>query len=145
MIGSLKLTKTSVNNTIHHYRKSCSGIPGKGNLVTAHVSVTGITTGHRERGGLVCVDTARDTGPAAAISLSWYRDGIRLQRQSGSSWQSYLGWSTFFEFEFQKKIWLKRDEDTMATEGVFFCHLGRRDQFEATVSVGVYYPSECGY
>ena len=104
--------------------------------------MTGITTGHHERGGLVCVDTSRDTGPVTGIS---YRDGIRLQRQTSSSWQSYLGWSAYFEFQFQKKIWLKRDEDTIATEGVFFCRLGRRDQFEATVSVGVYYPSECGY
>ena len=44
-----------------------------------------------------------------------------------------------------KRIWLKRDADTVATEGVLFCHLGRRVPFEATVSVGVYYPSECGY
>ena len=93
----------------------------------------------------MCVDTSRDTGPAARVSLNWYRDGIRLPRQTSSSWQSYLGWSAYFEFEFQKKIWLKRDKDTVATEGVFFCRLGRRDQFEATVSVGVYYPSECGY
>ena len=107
--------------------------------------MTGTTTATRQGGGLVCVDTARDTGPATGVSLNWYRDGIRLQRQTSSSWQSFLGWSTFFEFEFQKKIWLKRDEDTMATEGVFFCHVGRRAPFEATVSVGVYYPSECGY
>ena len=107
--------------------------------------MTGITTGHRERGGLVCVDTSRDTGPATKVSLNWYRDGIMLDRQIASPWQSYLGWSTFFEFDFQKKIWLKRDADTVATEGVFFCRLGRRDEFEATVSVGVYYPSKCGY
>ena len=86
---------------------------------TAHVSVTGITTATRQGGGLVCVDT--------------------------SSWQSYLGWSAYFEFNFNRRIWLKRDADTVATEGVFFCHLGWRAPFEATVSVGVYYPSECGY
>ena len=93
----------------------------------------------------MCVDTSHYTGPATRVSLNWYRDGIKLQRQSGSSWQSYLGWSTFFEFNFNKRIWLKRDEDTVATEGVFFCHLGRNASFEATVSVGVYYPSECRY
>ena len=52
---------------------------------------------------------------------------------------------TYFEFQFNKRIWLKRDEDTVATEGVLFCHLGRNASFLATVSVGVYYPSECGY
>ena len=112
---------------------------------TAHVSVIRITTATRQGGGLVCVDTSRDTGPVPGVSLNWYRDGNKLQRQTSSSLQSYLGWSTFFEFDFQKKIWLKRDADTKATEGVLFCHLGRRDPFEATVSVGVYNPSECGY
>ena len=112
---------------------------------TAHVSVTGITTATRQGGGLVCVDTSRDTGPTTAISLSWYRDGIRLQRQTASSWQSYLGWSAYIEFNFNRRLVLKRDEDTEATEGVFFCHLGTRAPFLATVSVGVYYPSECGY
>ena len=107
--------------------------------------MTGITTPTRQGGGLVCIDTSRDTGPATGVSLNWYRDGVRLQRQSGSSWQSYLGWSTFYEFQFNKRIWLKRDADTKATEGVLFCHLGWRVPFEATVSVGVYYPSECGY
>ena len=104
--------------------------------------MTGITTGH---GGLVCVDTARDTGTATGVSLDWYHDGIKLDRQTSSSWQSYVGWSAYFEFSIYKRIWLKRDADTVATEGVFFCHLGRRAPFEATVSVGVYYPSECGY
>ena len=107
--------------------------------------MTGITTPTRQGGGLVCVDTSRDTGPATGVSLNWYRNGIKMQRQTLSSLQSYLGWSTYFEFNFNKMIWLKRDEDTMAIEGVFFCRLGRRDKFEATVSVGVYYPSECGY
>ena len=107
--------------------------------------MTGITTATRQGGGLVCVDTSRDTGPATGVSLNWYRDGIRLQRQTSSSLQSYLGWSTYFEFNLRKRIWLKRDEDTVATEGVFFCRLGTRAPFEATVSVGVYYPSECGY
>ena len=94
----------------------------------------------------MCVDTSRDTGPATGVPLSWYRDGIRLQRQqTSSSWQSYLGWSAYYEFNFKKRIWLKRDADIVATEGVLFCHLGRRVPFEATVSVGVYYPSECGY
>ena len=93
----------------------------------------------------MCVDISRDTGIAPGVSLNWYQDGIRLQRQTSSSWQSYLGWSTFFEFNFSKRIWLKRDEDTVATEGVFLCHLGRNASFKATVSVGVYYPSECGY
>ena len=93
----------------------------------------------------MCVDTSRYTGPVTGVSLNWYRDEIRLDRQKESPWQRYLGWSTFFEFEFQKKIWLKRDEDTVAIEGVFFCRLGWRAPFEATVSVGVYYPSECGY
>ena len=93
----------------------------------------------------MCVDTSRDTGTATGVSLDWYRDGNRLQRQTSSSWQSYLGWSAYFEFNFRKRIWLKRDEDTVATEGVFFCRLGRSTPFEATVSVGVYYPSECGY
>ena len=93
----------------------------------------------------MCIETSRDTGPATAISLNWYRDGIRLQRQTPTAWQSYLGWSTYYEFNFNRMIWLKRDEDTEATEGVFLCHLGRRAPFEATVSVGVYYPSECGY
>ena len=110
---------------------------------TAHVRVTGITTATRQGGGLVCVDTSRYI--VAGVSLNWYRNGIKLQRQSSSSLQSYLGWSTYFEFKFNKRVWLKRDEDTVATEGVFFCHLGRRAPFEATVSVGVYYPSECGY
>ena len=90
----------------------------------------------------MCVDTLRDTGPVPGVSLNWYRDGIRLQRQTSSSWQSYLGWSAYYEFKFNKRVWLKRDEDTVATEGVFFCRLGWR---AATVSVGVYYPSECGY
>ena len=107
--------------------------------------MTGITTATLQGGGLVCVDTSRDTGTAPGVSLNWYRDGIRLQRQTSSSWQSYLGWSTHFEFNFNKRVWLKRDEDTVATEGVFFCRLGRRAPFEETVSVGVYYPSECGY
>ena len=93
----------------------------------------------------MCVDTSRDTGPVAGVSLNWHCDGIRLQRQTATSRQSYLGWSTYFEFEFRKRIWLKRDADTVATEGVFFCHLGRSAPFLATVSVGVYYPSECGY
>ena len=93
----------------------------------------------------MCVDTSRDTGTATGVSLNWYRDGVRLQRQTPMSGQSYLGWSTFYEFNFNKWIWLKRDEDTVATEGVFFCHLGRRGPFEATVSVGVYYSSECWY
>ena len=105
--------------------------------------MTGITTATRQGGGLVCVDTSRDTGTAIGVSLNWYLNGIKLQRQSGSSWQSYLGWSTFYEFNFNKRIWLKRDADTVATEGVLFCHLGWRVPFEATVSVGVYYPSEC--
>ena len=39
---------------------------------TAHVSVTGITTATNQGGGLVCVDTTRDTGPVTAISLNWY-------------------------------------------------------------------------
>ena len=112
---------------------------------TAHVSVTGITTATHQGGGLVCIDTSRDTGPVTAISLNWYQDGIRLQRQTPTAWQSYLGWSTYFEFNFNRRIWLKRDEDTEATEGVFFCRLGKRAPYEATVSVGVYYPSECGY
>ena len=110
-------------------------IPGDG---TAHVSVTGITTATHQGGGLVCVDTSRDTGTATGVSLNWHRDGIRLDRQKDSPWQSYLGWSTYIEFNFNKRIWLKRDEDTMAIEGVFFCHLGRRYPFLATVSVGVY-------
>ena len=112
---------------------------------TAHVSVTGITTPTRQGGGLVCIDTSRDTGTARGVSLNWYLNGIKLQRQSASSLQSYLGWSSYFEFNFNKRIWLKRDEDTVATEGVFLCRLGRNASFEATVSVGVYYPSECGY
>ena len=107
--------------------------------------MTGITTATRQGGGLVCIETSRNTGPTTAISLNWYRDGIKLLRHTASLWQSYLGWSVYFEFKFQKNLWLKRDEDTVATEGVFFCHLGRRAPFEATVSVGVYYPSECGY
>ena len=108
--------------------------------------MTGITTATHQEGGLVCVDTSRDTGPATGVSLNWYRDGIRLQRQqTTSSWQSYLGWSAYYELNFNRRIWLKRDADTVATEGVFFCRLGRRVPFEATVSVGVYYPSECGY
>ena len=90
----------------------------------------------------MCVGTSRYTGPVTAISLNWYRDGNKLQRQTASSLQSYLGWSTYYEFHFNRRLWLKRDADTVATEGVFFCHLGRN---EATVSVGVYYPSECGY
>ena len=93
----------------------------------------------------MCVDTSRDTGPATGVSLNWYQDGIRLQRQTASSLQSYLGWSAYYEFNLRKRIWLKRDADTVATEGVFFCHLGRSTPFEGTVSVGVYYPSECGY
>ena len=93
----------------------------------------------------MCVGTSHDTGTAPGGSLNWYRDGSRLQRQTSTSWQSYLGWSTYFEFNFNRMIWLKRDEDTVATEGVFFCHLGTRAPFEATVSVGVYCPSECGY
>ena len=93
----------------------------------------------------MCVDTSRDTRPATGVSLNWYRDGIRLDRHTSSSWQSYLGWRTYYEFQFNKRIWLKRDADTVATEGVFFCHLGRSAPFLATVSVGVYYPSECGY
>ena len=105
--------------------------------------MTGITTANRQRGGLVCIDTSDTTGPV--VALSWYRDGKRLQRQTASSWQSYLGWSAYYEFNFNRRIWLKRDADTKAIEGVFFCHLGRRAPFEATVSVGVYYPSECGY
>ena len=107
--------------------------------------MTGTTTPTRQGGGLVCVDTSRDTGATPGVSLNWYRDEIRLHRQTSSSWQSYLGWSAYFEFQFNKRIWLKRDEDTVATEGVFFCHLGRSAPFLATVSVGVYYPSECGY
>ena len=106
--------------------------------------MTGIT-GNREGGGLVCIDTSRDTGTSKEVGLDWYRDGIRLHRHSDSSWQSYLGWRTCYEFNFNKRIWLKRDADTEATEGVFFCHLGRGTLFLATVSVGVYYPSECGY
>ena len=106
--------------------------------------MTGITTPTRQGGGLVCVYPSRDTGPATRVSLNWYRDGIRLDRQI-DSWQSYLGWSAYLEFNFNKRIWLKRDEDTEATEGVFLCRLGRNASFEATVSVGVYYPSECGY
>ena len=93
----------------------------------------------------MCSETSRTTGPATGVSLNWYRDGVRLQRQTSTSRQSYLGWSTYYEFNFNKRIWLKRDEDTEATEGVFFCHLGTRAPFLATVSVGVYYPSECGY
>ena len=92
----------------------------------------------------MCVDTSRDTGTSPGSSLDWYRDGIKLQRQTASSLQSYLGWSAYYEFNFNRRVWLKRDEDTVATEGVFFCHLGRRVPFEAIVSVGVYYPSECG-
>ena len=107
--------------------------------------MTGITTPTRQGGGLVCVDTLRDTGPVTGITLNWYRDGIKLQRQTASSLQSYLGWSAYYEFNFNRRIWLKRDADTVAIEGVFFCHLGRKALFEATVSVGVYYPSECGY
>ena len=87
----------------------------------------------------MCIETSRTTGPATGITLNWYRDGIRLQRQTVSPWQSYLGWSTYYEFNFNRMIWLKRDEDTEATERVFLCHLGKRDP------VGVYYPSECGY
>ena len=105
--------------------------------------MTGITTATRQGGGLVCVDTSRYTG-TTGVSLNWYRDGIRLRRQSGPSWPSYLGWSVYFEFQFNKRVWLKRDADTKATEGVFFCRLGRSAPFLATVSVGVYYPSECG-
>ena len=135
-----------MNNIVHYYR-SCSGIPGKGNLRRWYCTCQcdWYNTGHSERGGLVCVDTSRDTGQVTGVALSWYRDGIRLQRQTSSSLQSYLGWSTYFEFNLRKRIWLKRDEDTVATEGVFFCRLGTRAPFEATVSVGVYYPSECGY
>ena len=118
-------------------------IPGDG---TAHVSVIGITTATYRGGGLVCVETSHDTGTAPGVSLNWNRDGIRLQRQTASPWRSYLGRSAYFELSIYKKgIWLKRDADTKATEGVLFCHLGKRDPFEATVSVGVYYPSECGY
>ena len=107
--------------------------------------MTGITTGNRGGGGLVCIDVSLDTGTSPGVSLSWYRDGIRLHRHSDSTWQSYLGWRTYYEFKFNKRIWLKRDEDTEATEGVLFCHLGTSAPFLATVSVGVYYPSECGY
>ena len=141
MIGSLKrITQSIITGLALGYQGGA--IPGDG---TAHVSATGITTATSQGGGLVCVDTSRDTGPATSISLSWYRDEIRLQRQTASSWQSYLGWSAYIEFNFNRRIWLKRDEDTVATEGVFLCHLGTRAPFEATVSVGVYYPSECGY
>ena len=107
--------------------------------------MTGITTATNQGGGLVCIETSSDTGPVPGVSLNWYRDRIRLQRQTSSSWQSYLGWSAYFEFNFNKRLWLKRDADAVVTEGVFFCRIGRRDQFEATVSVGVYYPSECWY
>ena len=93
----------------------------------------------------MCVDTSRTTGIATGVSLNWYLNGIKLQRQKDSPWQSYLGWSALYEFNFNRMIWLKRDADAVATEGVFFCHLGRRAPFQATVSVGVYYPSECGY
>ena len=91
--------------------------------------MTGITTATRQGGGLVCVDTSRYTGIVTGVSLNWYRNGIKLQRQSGSSLQSYLGWSTYFEFKFNKRVWLKRDEGTEAIEGVFFCHLGRNASF----------------
>ena len=107
--------------------------------------MTGITTPTRQGGGLVCIETSRDTGTAIGVSLNWYLNGIRLQRQTSTSRQSYLGWSTYYEFNFNRKIWLKRDADTVAIEGVLFCHLGWRVPFEVTVSVGVYYPSECGY
>ena len=141
MIGSLKrITQSIITGLALGYQGRA--IPGDG---TAHVSVTGITTTTRQGGGLVCVDISRTTGPATAISLNWYHDGIRLQRQTLSPWQSYLGWSAYYEFNFNRRLWLKRDADTVATEGVFICHLGKRDPFEATVSVGVYYPSECGY
>ena len=96
--------------------------------------MTGITTPTRQGGGLVCIDTSRDTGTAIGVSLNWYLNGIKLQRQSGSSWQSYLGWSTYYEFNLRKRIWLKRDADTKATEGVLFCHLGWRVQLSQLVS-----------
>ena len=107
--------------------------------------MTGITTSTRQGGGLVCVDTSDITGPATNVALRWYQDGNRLHRQTASSWQSYLGWSAYYEFKFNRRLWLKRDEDTVVTEGVFFCRLGRSALFIATVSVGVYYPGECGY
>ena len=122
MIGSLKRIAWSIITGLALGYQG-GAIPGDG---TAHVSVTGITTGHRERGGLVCVDTSRDTGTSQEASLDWYGDGIKLQRQTATSRQRYLGWSANLEFNFNKRIWLKRDADTKATEGVLFCHLGRR-------------------
>ena len=65
----------------------------------------------------MCIETSRDTGPVTGVALS---DGIRLQRQTPSPWQSYLGWSAYLEFNWNKRLWLKRDADTVATEGVFF-------------------------
>ena len=105
--------------------------------------MTGITTTTRQGGGLVCVDTSRDTGTAPGVSLNWYRDGIKLQRQTSSSLQSYLGWSAYFEFNLNKRIWLKRDEDTEATEGVFSVimegalHLKQLSQLVSTIPVSV--------
>ena len=141
MIGSLKLTKTSVNNIVIITRLA---LGYQGGAIsrdgTVHISVTGITTATYRGGGLVCVDTSRDTGPATGVSLNWYRDGIKLQRQTSSSLQSYLGWSAYFEFNLNKRIWLKRDEDTEATEGVFFCrplHLKQLSQLVSTIPVSV--------
>ena len=141
MIGSLKRIAWSIiTGLVLGYQGGAISRDG-----TAHVSVTGITTAISQGGGLVCFDTSRDTGTATGVSLNWYRDGNRLDRQKDSPWQSYLGWSTYIEINFNKRIWLKRDADTEAIEGVFLCRLGRRVPFLATVSVGVYYPSECGY
>ena len=83
----------------------------------------------------MCIDTSRDTGPAG-VALNWYRDGIRLDRQIASPWQSYLGWSTYIEFNFNKRIWLKRDEDTKLccpAEFGFGCGSGRLSRRPSTL------------
>ena len=100
MIGSLKRIAWSIITGLALGYQGRT-ISGDG---TAHVGVNGITTATRQGGGLVCVETSRDTGPTTAISLNWYRDGKRLQRQTASSWQRYLGWSAYYEFNFNRMI-----------------------------------------
>ena len=101
---------------------------------TARVSVTSITTDD----SLSCLYSSPTARAGANTELKWHLNGVEIQRSTGSSQQSYLGWSSAVIVKAMNVItMLKRDSDTVATEGVFTCRYG-----DLSISVGVFYPSK---
>ena len=80
----------------------------------------------------MCVDTSRDTGPVTGITLNWYRDGIRLQRQR-------VGVLTLSSVSIRgygmQTQWLLRECFSVILEGEL--HLKQLSQLVSTIPVSV--------